>query len=147
MLTRDETKQFIEYIEDSFEENRFGLWAVEITDTGEFIGFVGLWKPNFEADFTPCVEVGWRLLAQHWGNGYAPEAALEAIDDGFNRIGLAEIMSFTSVHNHKSIRVMEKIGLTKRANFEHPKLPVGHFLRPHVRYSITRDDWQKASRI
>lgn len=143
MLDKDETAAFIEYIRDHFKTYQFGLWAVELKDNGEFIGFVGLWKPKFEADFTPCVEVGWRLLSEHWGRGYAPEAAIASINDGFNRAGLDEIMSFTSVHNKKSIRVMEKIGLKRQADFEHPQLPEGHFLRPHVRYSIYKDDWKR----
>ena len=144
MLDRDETAAFIDYIQEHFETHRFGLWAVELKESGEFIGFVGLWKPKFEADFTPCVEVGWRLLAEHWGQGYAPEAAIASIEDGFERIGLDEIMSFTSIHNKKSIRVMEKLGLTRQADFEHPQLPEGHFLRPHVRYSIRKEDWHLA---
>lgn len=144
MLTLEETRNFIEYIEDSFEKSQFGLWAVELKSTGAFIGFVGLWKPNFEASFTPCVEIGWRLAYEHWGNGYAPEAARAVLDDGFKRVKLNEIMSFTSIHNQKSIRVMEKLGLEKKDNFEHPQLPEGHFLRPHVRYSIKEKDWSSS---
>ena len=143
LLTFEETREFIEYIEENFDKNQFGLWAVERKDHGQFIGFVGLWKPNFKASFTPCVEIGWRLAKEHWGNGFAPEAAEAVLEDGFGRIELDEIMAFTSVHNRKSIRVMEKLGMKMLDNFEHPQLPEGHFLRPHVRYGIEKSEWQK----
>lgn len=67
VLTRAESDSIIERIEAHFERHGFGLWAVEVVDQAPFIGFVGLAVPPFEAHFTPCVEVGWRLAAQFWG--------------------------------------------------------------------------------
>ena len=108
------------------------------SDSRPFIGFVGLAAPRFDADFMPCVEVGWRLAAEHWGRGYAPEAALAALHHGFDVVGLDEIVSFTWVGNTKSRRVMEKIGLEERFEFDHPTLP-GHRLERHVLYAQRAD--------
>lgn len=141
ILSEPETGNLVVFIEECFEKHDLGLWAVDRKDTKEFIGFVGLWIPTFKADFTPCVEIGWRLLYEHWGKGFAPEAAMVSLEDGFSRLNLDEIVSFTTKANKKSIRVMEKIGLSFKDEFEHPSLPEDHVLRPHVIYSITRDRW------
>ena len=82
----------VDRIEARFEEHGFGLWAVELADGKPFIGFVGLAVPAFEAHFTPAVEVGWRLAAEHWSRGYATEAARAALDYGFTTAGLDEIV-------------------------------------------------------
>ena len=135
-LTRAESDDFVDRIEAHFDEHGWGLWAVEVAATGEFTGFVGLWRPNWDPSL---VEVGWRLAKQHWGYGYAPEAAIAAVDDGFNRLGLREIVSFTSTDNFKSQRVMQKIGMTRDPadDFDHPNIPEGHPLRRHVLYRIS----------
>jgi RimJ/RimL family protein N-acetyltransferase len=101
---------------------------------------VGLTVPDFKAHFTPCVEIGWRLAHEHWGRGYATEAALAALDFGFQRLGLAEIVSFTVPANRRSRGVMERIGMTRTPadDFDHPYLPDGHPLRRHVLYRATR---------
>lgn len=140
MLTREQTTEFVTRIINDFTQNGLGLWATELKATGEFIGFVGLAKPTFEAHFTPCVEVGWRLAKEFWGNGYAPEAAREVLRDGFERIGLEEIVSMTATTNLKSMRVMEKIGMvtSMQDNFDHPRVAQGHILRPHVLYRLKR---------
>jgi RimJ/RimL family protein N-acetyltransferase len=121
-----------------FAERGFGLWAVEVPGVAAFIGFVGLSVPRFEAAFTPCVEVGWRLAAEHWGRGYATEAARAALAFGFEQLGLNEIVSFTVPANQRSRAVMERIGMTRDPadDFEHPSLPPGHPLRWHVLYRI-----------
>lgn len=115
-------------------EHGWGLWAVEHAASGGFLGFTGLARPTFASWFTPCVEVGWRIAAAYWGRGYAPEAAAAVLEFGFRELALPEIVSFTSVGNVKSIRVMEKIGLTRRGEFEHPGIAEGSPLRPHVLY-------------
>ena len=99
---------------------------------------MGLSVPRFEASFTPCVEIGWRLAAEHWGRGYAPEAARAALAFGFDTLALREILSFTAVANQPSRRVMEKLGMTHDPadDFDHPALPEGHALRRHVLYRI-----------
>jgi RimJ/RimL family protein N-acetyltransferase len=137
-LTRAESDAFVDRIEAGFREHGFGLWAVEVAGGGAFAGFVGLSVPSFEAHFTPAVEVGWRLARQHWGHGYAVEAARAAAAFGFEVVGLEEIVSFTVPANARSRRVMERLGMTHDPadDFDHPKLPEGHPLRRHVLYRL-----------
>jgi ribosomal-protein-alanine N-acetyltransferase len=135
-LTRAESDAFVDRIEAHFDTLGYGLWAVEIPGVTSFAGFVGLSAARFEAHFTPCTEIGWRLARECWGHGYATEAALVALDFGFRHAGLDEIVSFTAVTNTRSRRVMEKIGMARdpRDDFDHPAVPEGHPLRPHVLY-------------
>jgi RimJ/RimL family protein N-acetyltransferase len=137
-LARAESDAFADQIEAHFERHGFGLWAVEVPGLAPFIGFVGLSVPRFEAPFTPCVEVGWRIAAEHWGRGYAPEAARAALGFGFDTVGLREVLSFTAVANQSSRRVMEKLGMSHDPadDFDHPALPEGHALRRHVLYRL-----------
>jgi RimJ/RimL family protein N-acetyltransferase len=135
-LTRSESDAHVDRIEAAFAEHGWGLWAAERTDTSTFIGFIGLGIPRFEARFLPGVEVGWRLAHEHWGHGFAPEGAAEALRFACEDLGLSEVLSFTSVGNHNSRRVMEKIGLVHDPadDFDHPSVPVGHRIRRHVVY-------------
>ena len=114
-----------------FDRARMSVLAAELRATGEFIGFIGLSVPTFEAHFTPCVEIGWRLAAEHWGRGLATEGARAVLERASG-----EIVSFTTEKNWRSRRVMEKIGLKHdpRDDFDHPGLPEGHPLRRHVLY-------------
>jgi RimJ/RimL family protein N-acetyltransferase len=114
-----------------FDRARLSVRAAELRETGDFIGFIGLSVPTFEAHFTPCVEIGWRLAAEHWGRGLATEGAQAVL-----ATAVGPIVSFTSVQNVRSRRVMEKIGLTHDPadDFDHPRLPAGHPLRRHVLY-------------
>jgi RimJ/RimL family protein N-acetyltransferase len=139
-LDRAASDTLVTRIRDHFAQRGFGLWAVEVPGRADFIGFVGLSVPCFEAHFTPCVEVGWRLAREHWGHGYATEAARAALDFGFRHLGLGEIVSFTVPANQRSRAVMERIGMTRSAtdDFEHPALPEGHPLRRHVLYRAIR---------
>ena len=141
LLSRAESDAMVERIEAHFDEHGWGLWAAEVVGSGAFIGFIGLWPPGFEAHFTPAVEVGWRLAHEHWGHGYAPEGARAAITHGFERLGLEEIVSMTSVGNERSRRVMEKLGLTHDPadDFDHPRMPPGHRLVRHVLYRVRRE--------
>jgi RimJ/RimL family protein N-acetyltransferase len=136
ILTRAESDALVDRIEAHFAEHGWGAWAAELRATGEFIGFIGLNVPTFEAHFTPCVEIGWRLTPEHWGKGLATEGACAALDCAFIELRLPEVVSFTSVANLRSRRVMEKIGMTHDAadDFDHPGLPEAHPLRPHVLY-------------
>lgn len=144
-LTPDETKALIEKIENRFEQESLGLWAVELLSNQTFIGFVGLWRPTFDAHFTPCVEIGWRIAKEYWGQGYAPEAARAVLKDGFERIGLDEIVAMTALPNANSMRVMEKIAMTfdPQDNFMHPLVEDGHRLKEHVLYRIKKSDWMQ----
>lgn len=119
----------------------FGSWAVGVPGVADFIGYVGLSVPRFETAFTPCVEIGWRLAAAHWGKGYATEAARAALAFGFEDLQLPEIVSFTVPTNQRSRAVMERLGMRTRSpkdDFEHPLLPPGHPLRRHVLYRFVR---------
>jgi RimJ/RimL family protein N-acetyltransferase len=138
-LTRPESDAFVrERIVPHFAEHGYSLWAVEVPGEASFIGSAGLLVPSFEAHFTPCVEVGWRLAFEHWGHGYATEAAHAAVAYGFEEAGLAEIVSFTVPANRRSIRVMERLGMTPAGEFDHPRLPAGHPLQRHVLYKLRR---------
>src|SRR5207247_9791037 len=116
-----------------------GLWAVEVPNVTPFVGFVGLAIPRFEAHFTPCVEIGWRIAAEYWNRGYASEAARVVLAVGFEALQ-QEIVSFTVPGNLASRRVMEKIGMqhNEADDFDHPSLAPGHPLRRHVLYRIAR---------
>jgi RimJ/RimL family protein N-acetyltransferase len=140
VLTRAESDAFADRVEAGLVERGWGLWAVEVRDGPPFVGYVGLDPATFEAPFTPCVEIGWRLAHEAWGQGYAAEAARAALDVAFGTIGLDEVVSFTAVQNVRSRRVMEKIGMTHDPDedFDHPRLPEGHRLRRHVLYRVPR---------
>lgn len=135
-MTREESDAFVDRIEQRFSERGYSLWAVEVIGHDPFIGFVGLWDATFDAPFTPAVEIGYRLKPSAWGHGYATEAANAAIDDGFVRVGLDEILSFTSVGNRPSMAVMERLGMVRipEGDFDHVAVPQGHPVRPHVLY-------------
>ena len=137
-LTRAESDVLVDHIQEHFRERNYGLWAVEVLDVAPFIGFTGLHFAQFSAPFTPCVEVGWRLAYDYWGHGYATEAARLALGYGFGTLTLPEIVSFTSVINHRSRAVMERLGMRRDPNddFDRPSLPEGHPLRRHVLYRI-----------
>lgn len=143
VLTREESDAFADRIETHFQERGFGMWAVEVPGEAAFIGFVGLSVPRFQAPFMPAVEVGWRLDRPYWGRGFATEAARAAVADGFERIGLEEIVSFTIPANLPSRRVMERLGMTRDEadDFDHPAIPEGHRMRRHVLYRLRRHDW------
>lgn len=90
------------------------------------------------------MEIGWRLIKKSWGNGYATEAAQEALDYAFNTLNLSEVVSFTTISNIRSRSVMERLGFSNtRQNFEHPDIQKGHPLSEHVLYKITKQEWQK----
>jgi RimJ/RimL family protein N-acetyltransferase len=138
-LTRAQSDAFVrERIVPEFTERGFGLWAVEVPDVAPFVGYVGLSVPTFEAGFTPCVEIGWRLASPHWGKGYATEAARLVIAFGFGQADLEEIVSFTVPANRRSIAVMTRLGMAYVGEFDHPRLPTGHPLRRHVLYRLAR---------
>lgn len=137
-LTTAESDLLVDRIEESFAGLGLGLWAVEVTGGPPFVGFVGLLVPSFSAPFAPAVEVGWRLARSAWGRGYAIEAARASVADGFGRLELDEIVSFTSPRNAASRRVMERLDMQRDPadDFDHPEIPEGHELRRHVLYRL-----------
>jgi ribosomal-protein-alanine N-acetyltransferase len=146
-LSRDESDASAARIRADIEKRGWGFWAVEVQGAGNngvpFIGVIGLSVPGFEAHFTPCVEIGWRLAKEHWGCGYASEAAAACLQFAFENLTLQQIVAFTVPLNERSIRVMERIGMSRdlAGDFEHPKLQPGHPLRPHVLYRVNRTEW------
>ncbi len=138
-LSRAESDAFVDRHSAIIDARGWGLWAVDVRASGSFIGFIGLSVPVFDADFVPCVEIGWRLAADAWGQGYATEGATRVLAHAFDRIGLDDVVSFTAVQNLPSRRVMDKIGLTFRQEFDHPNLP-GHRLERHVLYGRRADE-------
>jgi RimJ/RimL family protein N-acetyltransferase len=129
-LTREESDALVERIEGHFGEHGYGLWAVE-TD-GAFVGFTGLSWARFDAPFTPALEVGWRLARSAWGRGYATEAATAAVQRGLQEVD--SVVSFTAAVNARSERVMQRIGMRREGEFDHPRLPPGDRLARHVLY-------------
>ena len=145
LLSRAESDDSADRAEAALANRGFGFWAVEIPGEADFAGFIGLTVPWFEAHFTPCVEVGWRLTRRCWGRGYATEGARAALDFGFEHLGLSEIVSYAVVSNTRSIRVMERIGMRFSAEFDHPGFAEGHRLRRHVLYRRSPDNKNRSS--
>ena len=139
-LSRQDSDALADRIAAHFRRHGFGLFAAELRDTRRFIGFIGFSVPSFQAHFTPCVEIGWRLAAEYWNNGLATEGARAAVRYAFDTLHLDELVSFTVPGNAASRRVMEKIGMTHNPedDFDHPNLPAGHPLRRHVLYRLAR---------
>ena len=136
--TPAETMAFITRINIFFDEYGYGLFALELKATGEFIGYTGFTKPRFESWFTPCTEFGWRLRRDAWGHGYATEAAKACLDYGFSQLGMQKIYSWTALPNTPSERVMQKIGMERAGEFDHPMIEAGHPLRRHVLYVLEK---------
>jgi ribosomal-protein-alanine N-acetyltransferase len=137
-LTRAQSDAQVARMRAELERDGFGLWAVEVIGGEPFIGFIGLSRPAFEAHFTPCVEIGWRLARASWGRGYATEGARAALQFAFARLGLSEVVSMTVPDNQRSRRVMEKLGMRHDPadDFDHPSLPPDSPLRRHVLYRV-----------
>jgi len=138
-MTRERSDEYVDRVSTLIAERGWGTWAVEVVATREFIGFVGLNEPRFDAHFMPAVEIGWRLARDAWGHGYATEAARAVLAYAFDELGLDEVVSFTTVENRRSRRVMERIGMTRDAadDFDHP-LVADERVRPHVLYRLAR---------
>ncbi len=135
-LDRADSDQLIDRIEERFESQGFGLWALEILDSGEFIGFTGLNPMPAGVPGSGDQEIGWRLARRAWHKGYATEAARAALDVGLNQLGLPVIWSMTAVINLPSQAVMQRLGMVPHRLFDHPRIAMGDALRPHVVYRI-----------
>lgn len=137
-LSREESDAMADRCESLIRERGWGVWVVEQNQSGDFVGIVGLHRPIAPLPFAPCTEVLWRLAFDYWGQGFATEAAQEAIRVGFEMLRLEEIVSFTAVANHRSRAVMERLGMAESGLFEHPSVPVGSPLRTHCLYRLHR---------
>jgi RimJ/RimL family protein N-acetyltransferase len=146
VLSRAESRVRFDRGRARMAERGYGFWPVEVIGGAPFAGMVGLADPDFPAHFQPAVEIGWRLAAAHWDRGYATEAARAVLAHGFERLGLREIVSFTTTENVRSRHVMEKLGMRRLPgeDFLHPLIPEGHPLRPHVLYRLARADFPTA---
>ncbi|MEU5614903.1 GNAT family N-acetyltransferase [Streptomyces sparsogenes] len=142
VLTREQSDASVARFQADLERRGWGWWAVEVRATGEFIGFTGLDPVDEDMPFTG-VEVGWRLARPHWGHGYATEAALAAVDHGFEALRLPEILAVTTATNLRSQAVMRRIGMTRDPadDFDDLTVPEGP-LRPSVVYRLRREDRQ-----
>ncbi|MFA6915327.1 MAG: GNAT family N-acetyltransferase [Parachlamydiales bacterium] len=141
--TREESNTSLQSAHDHIEKYGWGKWAVFLIETGEFIGRIGLEEVDFEASFSPNIELGYRLAYKHWGKGYASEGAKAALGYGFKQFHFNEIVAFTPIHNLRSQIVMKRIGMQHdpKDDFNHPKLPKEHRLSRHVLYRLTLSEY------
>ena len=145
-LDRTQSDALAQRSQNLIEEHGWGPWAVELKESGEFIGMVGLNRPLTELSFQPCVEVLWRLLPECWGKGYATEAATACLNFGFDTLGLEQIVAYTAQLNLPSQTVMQRLGMKAQpGTFDHPGVPAGHQLAPHVLYTQDRQDWPRSA--
>ena len=142
-LSRAESDDFARRAQRQIDARGWGLWAVELRADGQLVGCVGLAVPSFAAQFTPCVEIAWRLRRASWGHGYATEAARECLRFAFDTLLLAEVVAFTVPANLRSRALMERLGMVRNPgdDFDHPRLPPQHPLSRHVLYRLGRDAW------
>jgi RimJ/RimL family protein N-acetyltransferase len=149
VLSRAESDAIAARMIENLERRGYGWWVAGIKETGAFAGCIALSVPSFEAHFTPCVEIGWRLAREHWRRGYAVEGATAVLRHGFTVVGLDEIVSFTIPANERSWQVMQRIGMHRDPadDFDHPSLPEGHRVRRHLLYRLTREEWKRAAAI
>ena len=143
LLDRTASDAMVDRVQALISDRGWGFWAAELKADSQFIGFVGLHVPKVDLPCSPCVEIGWRLALPYWGKGYATEAARDVLRVGFDRLNLPEIVSFTATTNRRSYTLMERLGMTRQTEtFEHPNVPIGHPLREHVLYRLSRDKWE-----
>ena len=135
-LSSEESFAFYQRIQNEFQTCGFGLYAVERKEDHAFMGYTGLHQITFDVDFAPGIEIGWRLAHEYWGQGYAPEAANACLEYTRNKTDIKELFSFTSLLNQRSERVMQKIGMERVREFDHPLVPGEHPLCRHVLYHI-----------
>lgn len=139
-LTKAESTAQLERLRAHWQNHNFGYCALIGRNSGEFIGFTGLARPNYEMPFSPCVEIGWRLRRNYWGQGLAYEAARACLTWGFDTLALNEIVSFTARQNLRSQALMKRLGMVSSPaeDFEHPMLEIGHTLSWHVLFRLSR---------
>jgi len=141
-LSTTESDALAMRLQGLIEERGWGLWAVELLETGQFIGYVGLHVPKPDLPCSPCVEIGWRLATPFWNKGYATEAAREALRFAFEDLKLEEVVSFSAASNYRSIALMLRIGMSySNEKFQHPAIEMGSQLREHVLLRLTSGSW------
>lgn len=147
-LDRAQSDAIAQRSQSLIEEHGWGPWAVELNETGAFIGMVGLNRPTADLYFQPCVELVWRLLPEYWGKGFATEAARACLAFAFKELELEQIVAYTAQLNLPSQTVMQRLGMTEQpGTFDHPGVPAGHKLVPHVLYTLGRKDWNPPASV
>lgn len=141
LLSKKEVEELIDKLRDHFAENGFTYYAVDILETNECIGMIGLAAQEYKTKFTPAIDIGWRLKRTAWGKGYATEGAKRCLDYAFNELGLHKIVSVTTLKNAKSENVMKKIGMIKKGEFNHPELADHPEYEKHVCYEIVKSEY------
>lgn len=144
VLSKSESDAIADRCSALIAERGWGFWAAELKASKTFLGFVGLHTPSDDLPFSPCVEIGWRLAVEHWGKGYATEAAQAALRVAFDELLLDEVVSFTTTGNLRSQAVMKRLGMTMNGTFDHPELPADSPLKPHCLYRITRERFESS---
>ncbi|MDG1494867.1 MAG: GNAT family N-acetyltransferase [Porticoccaceae bacterium] len=143
-LTKEQSHSMGARVQSLLDERGWGFWPVELSNQKKCIGFVGLHVPKDNLPCFPCVEIAWRLAKEHWGQGYATEAANESLRYAFAELGLDEVVSFTTLANARSQAVMQKLGMSNTGNnFMHPDIEKAHPQCEHVLYKITRREWER----
>lgn len=143
LLSKEESDILAQKIQNDYAYREYGFWAVEVPGVAPFIGYVGLSDWNLDMYFAPCIDIGWRIASEYWGKGYATEAAREVLRFGFEYLQIPEILSMATLHNVRSHRVMQRLGMKTdpKENFEHPKVPKGHPLSWRVLYRLRKEEF------
>ena len=142
-LTKKETSEFIDRLENHYTKNGYNYFATEVLENGELIGFIGLAFQDYKSEFTPAVDIGWRLKKSSWGKGFATEGAKKCLDFGFNNLNLDKIISTCTEQNSKSENIMKKIGMKKIGEFNHPKLKEFPEYEKCLCYEINKSLWKQ----
>ena len=138
LLAEDDTIALINNLKNHFEKYGYSYFAMDELVTGEFIGFAGLKYQTFESEFTPSVDIGWRLKRSVWGKGFATEAAKACLDAAFNRFDLDEVYSYCPDLNKASEAVMKKIGMVFTGILQHPKIANDSRFKHCVVYKVSK---------
>ena len=137
-LSNKEVVEFIERLKTHYEKNGFTYYATEILGSKEFIGMIGIAKQEYKTNFTPAIDIGWRLKRNAWGKGYATEGAKRCIEHAFNELDIIKIISVCVVKNKKSENVMKKLGMKRKGEFNHPEIINHPEYKKHVCYEIIK---------
>jgi len=132
--TKEQTAEFVKRMKKQFEGKGFCYFAVDKLEDNEFIGFIGLSEQTYKADFTPCIDIGWRIKSSEWNKGFASEGAKKCLDYALNDLKLEKVYSIAPKINTKSEHIMIKIGLKKQYEFEHTLLTNTERLKTCVLY-------------
>jgi RimJ/RimL family protein N-acetyltransferase len=141
VFTVEESADGLRGFNNHFDDHGFTYYAVDLLTTTRFVGFIGLRVQSFESHFTPCVDIGWRLCVQAWGQGLATEGAKACLEHGFSSLQIDSIYSMAPAVNQRSINVMQKIGMTFVEEFEHPRLKAESPLRRCHLYRSDAATW------